>query len=136
MTKDDRQIGKAQKRARRAILRRYAKTNGKTRDGKKAHSWRQLGSQLGFAPDYLRQVVTGKRKASIKLLHALGIKPDRVIVVAAPCYKCGNVHVTKRCTRRPTFEDNARAYDEWIADPKTQQQLNAMLEWSETPKEK
>lgn len=138
MEKNGSTIGQAQKKAKKAILTRYAKTTGKTRDGKKAHSWRQLGKQLGFAPDYLRQVVIGERKASIKLLRALDIKPDAVMVIAAPCRKCGQVHVSKRCTKKPTkktFEQNCVEYDEWLASPTTQQELAKMLTWAETPPE-
>ncbi len=131
MGKTEPTIGQAQKKARRAILARYAKTTGKSRNGKQTHSWRQLGSELGFPGDYLRQVTLGRRKASIKLLQALNIKPDAIMAIVNPCKKCGQVHQAKRCTHKKTFEENAKEYDEWLANPETKRKLAELLEWAE-----
>lgn len=134
MDKNGSTIGRAQERAKKSILTRYAKSGL----GHAKRSWRRVATDLGVNAGYLRNVVSGKRKASIRLLKALNIKPDQVVVIASPCRRCGDVHTTKRCTlkRKPkTFEDHAREYDEWLRDPVTQAQLVAMLEWAETPKD-
>jgi hypothetical protein len=64
-----------------------------------------LAKRLGVSAGYLSQIVRGHRAPSAKVYRALGLPPPARVVevpegydVAQVCGKCGQVHVTKRCT--------------------------------------
>lgn len=120
----------AQERARKRLLTLYRKSA----KGHPSRSWRRVAVALGFNAGYLRNVVAGRRRASVRLLDALGVRPDSITISARPCRRCGGVHLARRCTRRPTFEENAMAYDAWLSNPRTQRALverlmNQLADW-------
>ena len=80
-----------------------------------------------FNKGMLQQVATGKRKATNHILSVLGL-PLRPIP-AQPCVKCGTVHITARCTRRPTFEERTTEYERWRA--KHLPKIDAIVTWAE-----
>lgn len=99
-------------------------------------SWTKAALSIGVSRGTLIRVANGYEPKDPIIRRALGLN---VYAVVATCRRCGQVHVSKRCTQKATpktFEDNCREYDAWISNPKTQQQLNAMLEWAETPRER
>ena len=96
-------------------------------------SWTKAARSLGVSRGTLIRVSQGYEPKDFHIRKQLGLNTYATVLT---CRKCGQVHVSKRCTKAKTFEDNAREYDAWLSNPKTQKQLAAMLAWSETPKEK
>jgi DNA-binding XRE family transcriptional regulator len=103
-------------------IRRVYRENGK--------SWTKAARHIGVSRGTLIRVSKGYEPKEKHIRQQLGLT---VFAVVIACEKCGQAHVSKRCTKRKTFEDNCREYDAWLANPKTQQQLQKMLEWAETP---
>jgi hypothetical protein len=102
-------------------------------------SWLIVSDELNYNKGVLCAVANGRRKPSRALIdrmnerYGIHLPYPMVAIYTQPCQKCGDAHITKRCTRRSTFEDNAAAYDAWLASPETRRKLAAMLEWAETP---
>lgn len=64
-------------------------------------SWRKVAQNLDHAslnPGLLSRIAKGKKPAPNSVLFALGLPLKEV--PAQPCKRCGDVHVTKRCTKR------------------------------------
>lgn len=66
---------------------------------------RDLAKRLKLNAGYISQIISGKRAPSLKVYAALKLPaPARVVTVpegfdiARQCSKCGQVHITKRCT--------------------------------------
>lgn len=49
--------------------------------------------------------------------------------LAPKCWKCGACHTTKRCTRKPTFEERAEQYESWKAA--NADELRRRVRWAE-----
>jgi len=81
-----------------ALNRLYAKTpkNSRRAGRQSEHSWKAVASGLGFNVGYIYRVAHGKR-ASNRLLHALGLPMRTVPVVVCPL--CGEPPLAKhhRC---------------------------------------
>jgi len=99
-----------------------------------SRSWAKVARDLGFSKGFVYRVARGDKRPTAELLRRLHLPVDRVLVAAKPCQSCGQVHVSKRCTVKKTFEDHAREYDAWINDPATQAKLAALIEWAEAIK--
>lgn len=74
---------------------------------------RRLAVAISENAGYLSQVASGRRRACNRLRLKLGLQPRRVLTDA--CRKCGDAHTSRRCTRRPTFDELAARYDAWAA---------------------
>jgi hypothetical protein len=100
--------------------------------GKKT-SYRVIAKKYGVSHATIHRIIVYGTEPKDRIIrHRLGLGDYAVVPT---CQKCGAAHVSKRCTRRSTFEDNAAAYDAWLASPETRRKLAAMLEWAETPVE-
>ena len=87
---------------------------------------RRLAVAISENAGYLSQVARGRRKACNRLRLKLGLQPRRVMADACP--KCGQVHTSRRCTRRPTPDERAAQYDEWLN--KVQARIMEIVEWA------
>ena len=79
----------------------YASTpkNERRAGRQSAHSWSTVAGDLGFNVGYIYRVARGEKRASNKLLHALGL-PMRT-APAPVCPRHGVVHVSRRCPADP-----------------------------------
>lgn len=107
------------------ITKRTYRENGR--------SWTRAARALGVSRGTLIRVANGYEPKAPKIRRTLGLHE---FILIAPCKKCGQAHVSKRCTKSKSFDDNAAAYDAWLASEATQKKLADMLRWAETPKDK
>jgi hypothetical protein len=64
-------------------------------DYKKLHSWRKVASEYGLHPSMARMIANGYDPGK-KIRRVLGLPPRQEV---DPCPRCGEAHVTKRCTK-------------------------------------
>ena len=98
---------------------------------KKDRSWTKTARALGLTRGTLTRVMAGYEPKRPDIRRAIGLPIYRSV---SECQKCGQVHVTKRCTKRLTaserFEKNAAEYDDCLASPDTQRQLAESMMWA------
>jgi hypothetical protein len=79
-----------------ALKRLYAQTakNARRAGRQSEHSWKAVAGRLGFNVGYIYNVANGNKRASNRLLHALGL-PMRTVAIAV-CPDCGELPLAKR----------------------------------------
>lgn len=84
-----------------ALNRLYAQTpkNARRAGRQSEHSWKAVATGLGFNVGYIYSVANSRKRASNRLLHALGL-PMRT-APAPVCPRHGVVHVSRRCPPDP-----------------------------------
>jgi len=98
---------------------------------KKDRSWTKTARALGVTRGTLIRVMDGYEPKEPSIRRVIGLPVYRPV---AECLKCGQLHVTKRCTKKLTpekrFARNAAAYDAWLASPDTQSKLAESMVWA------
>jgi len=70
-------------------------------------SWRKVGAVFGITGAMAFRIAKrGYEPKSSKIRYKLGLP---ALVEVVPCYKCGDVHTTKRCTSNGNKPRNRRA---------------------------
>lgn len=59
----------------------------------------------------------------------LGLPEFPKQIMAPACPKCGEAHTTKRCTRKPTFEDRCNEYIDWLI--KQRNNIANLITWAD-----
>jgi len=78
-------------------------------------SWRKVGALFGITGAMAFRIAKrGYEPKSSKIRYKLGLP---ALVEVVPCYKCGDVHTTKRCTSNGNKPRNRRAIN--LNDPQS-----------------
>lgn len=89
-------------------------------------SWRAVAAKFGVSGAMAFRVAHGHEPKDARIRRAFGM-PE--FAPAPCCQRCGVPHVSKRCTRRPTFDERAAQYDAWLA--RNADRLRRIVAWAE-----
>lgn len=116
-------------RARRGVRAAYtwAQVKAYVLDCLRSKSLRQVARDLGLKNhSAVQRIRDGIEPHDPAIRAALGL-PEYGL--APKCLKCGACHVTKRCTRKPTFEQRAEEYESWLTA--NADELARRVKWAE-----
>lgn len=91
-------------------------------------TWSAIAQILDVKPGTLcRWAKNGWEPKDNAIRSKLGLPPK--LVLYPPCKRCGQAHATKRCTHKPTFDEQASKYEAWKV--RNQDKLSALVAWAE-----
>ena len=80
------------------------------------HSWRKVGLEFGISKGTADRIGDGIEPRDIHIRSALGLD---VLIPAPACRICGDVHVSKRCTRPRQLAEPWESAIMWLREMET-----------------